>query len=314
MLAYSKDWAQYLRLYEGVGTKWWERHTPDLWIFTEPLYYESSKFMGDLIGYPLFTVLSIIVLLAVKLRYLEKITGILLGGTFFYTCLYLLLFEGTAIRVAFATSLVIPALYYLKQEKPVVSLLLIMLASQIHFSTLIFLVAFPIYYCRKLTPLAFILMAIAPLFVIFDWSVFSWIKEILGAVNPRYLRYGGSKVVDQNSTGLYFYFIAFFTLALGIIHYYLKSDFAKDDFLRTLLTLCILAIVVMCIFHANVAMAARLGELLLVPIVILLALLGMHFIQNGMRWQWSAMMSVFLLFFAARFHYLYPQVLRSFLH
>lgn len=309
---YSKDWNNYLWLNNKIGKKDWVVHFSQFSFFTEPIFTFFTKFFAQLLGFQTFIFLVSVSLLTIKLRYLEKIVGVFLGGMFFYLCLYLFLFEGTAIRVAFATALVVPAFYCLKQNKPLIALFLLLLGSQIHFTVLIFLIVFPIYYWSGATLIAYILFAIAPFFILLDISVFGLMSEIIEYLNPRYLRYGDKKLINQNSTGLYFYFIAFFTIVISISHYYLKDLISKDRFIRTMQILCVLAVVVMCIFHDHVALGARLGELLMLPLVIILSLLSIRFNQDKMHLERYTLYSVFSLYFLARFHYLYPEFIHAF--
>lgn len=312
MLFYSKDWPDYIEIYEGYGTDWWSRRSADIWILSEWLYHEPAKYFGDLIGLPAFAAIAIVLLLTIKLRYLEKIIGVMFGGAVFYVCFYLLLFEGTAIRIGFATTFVIAAFYYLKQKKFFSAFLLIIAASQVHLTSLLFLLAIPVYRYRFLTKAVYLLILVAPIFLILDWSPFMWFKDIFAEINPRYANYARERIIsNQNSTGLFIWFIAFFAILLLMVRHYLSALLERDDFLRTMHTLCVLAIVSMCVLHANVAIAARIGELLLLPVVILLAYVSLEFRQQGMHFQRSALIGISLLFLVARFHYLYPEILSS---
>lgn len=305
---FSKDWQAYLWLYGMTETKPWHLVLTDLSLFKEPLFLVFSKFLGELIGYPAFIFISVVLLLVIKLRYLEKIVDNPYTGTFFYVCLYLLLFEGTAIRIGLATSLVIPAIYLLKQQKYLYSILLIILASQIHLSAILFLIVFPLYFYTRLTTVSWVLFLISPLFALFDVSIFSYFTQLIGLINPRYLLYDEDILVNQNSTGLYFYFIAFFSIMLIIIYAYLKELISRDAFTRVVFSVCLLAIFFMCAFYDHVAVGARLGELLLLPIVILLSMVYQKFSDRKMLFCRAAIISIFIIYFVARFHYLYPKV------
>ena len=110
----SKDWTGYINWFNRDTILSWQVMWTSSSFFTERLYFFSEKFFGELIGFPLFIALTTLVLLTVKLNYLGKIVENIWLGCFFYSCLYLFLFEATVLRVAYATALVIPAFYYLR--------------------------------------------------------------------------------------------------------------------------------------------------------------------------------------------------------
>jgi len=229
-------------------------------------------------------------------------------GTFFYVCFYLLLLEGTAIRVGFAIACIIPALYFLKEHKFFYAFLLILIASQIHLTALLFLIAFPLYFFKPLNVIVYLAFIFSPLLIVFDISVLNMLKELIATINPKYLYYfKEDRLVVQNSTGLYLYFIAFFTVLLGAVFVYLRDLVMNDRFLSTIFSITLCGIILMCVFHDFVAVGARFGELLLVPIVILLGHFYKTFALNKMLLHQFALVSMSLSYLAARFIYLYPK-------
>jgi hypothetical protein len=303
---FSKDWINYQWWYGLLEDRSWLSMLSDLSPLNEPVYKFVSKWVGSQIGFTGFVLIATVSLLFVKLRFLGKIVGNIFAGTFFYACLYLLLFEGTAIRISYAISLIIPALYFLKDQRHLYAFVLIILASQIHLTAFIFLIVFPLYFFRRLNLVVYFLFIMAPLLFVFDISAFTLIKQWLGMINPRYLLYGEAKLVNQNSTGLYVYFIIFFASLLIAIYVYLKEKIQSERFAATLYSVTLLGVIFMCMFHDNVAVGARLGELLLVPIVILLSWLYMHFSERSMYLHKIGLVSVFFIYFSARLLYLYP--------
>lgn len=305
---YSKDWIDYLWWY-GIleGTSWsdWLASTN---LMREPVYNFFAKLLGMWLTFPVFVLLATVSLLFVKLRYLSKIVGNPYIGAFFYTSLYLLLFEGTVLRVAYAAAFIIPGLYSLQQERFGLSAFLLMSASLVHFSAIVYLIAFLIYFVRPLGNLIFWAFITAPLLVIFDYSILPLFRDSIEMINPRYLLYLEQKVVAQNSTGLYFYFIAFFALTLFAIEFFLRSMLRTDRFARTLQRLAMLGIILMCAFHDHVAVGARLGEILLLPIVVLLSWLYLHFVQNRSWLLKLGLVTGSLAYMLARGVYLYPSL------
>lgn len=305
---FSKDWIHYQWWYGLVEETSWLSMLNDLSPLKEPVYKFMSKWVGSKISFTGFVLIATVSLLFIKLRFLGKVVGSIFVGTFFYVCLYLLLFEGTSIRIGYAIALIIPALYFLKTQRYLNAFVLILLASQIHLTALVFLIVFPLYFFRQLNLMVYLLFLIAPLLFLFDISVFALLRQELGMINPRYLLYDEIKLVNQNSTGLYVYFIAFFAMVLMVIYVYLKEKIRSDRFAAMLYSVTLLGVVFMCLFHDHVAVGARLGELLLVPIVILLSWLYMNFSERNMYLHKIGLVLVFFIYFSARLLYLYPSM------
>jgi hypothetical protein len=138
-------------------------------------------------------------------------------------------------------------------------------------------------------------------------SIINLLKDFVITSYPKYAGYFDQDYLrNQNSTGLYYYFIAFFWLVMILIKFYLRDLIRKDGFVAMLFSLCLIGVILMCIFNDYVAVGARLGELLMVPVVILLTYLYMHFSNNKMRVHQILLVSTFSIYFLARFIYLYP--------
>lgn len=304
---FSKDWVHYNFMFGQQQSKSWQTIMTNLSLFKEPLYLISSKAIGYLVGFTAFALLATISFLTVKLHFLKKITGTVYVGLFFYICLYLLLHEGTALRVAYAVALLVPALYFIKVQKFHYSLILILIASQIHITALVFLLAFPAYLYKQFNILVYLLFLISPLVIVLEISILNILKELIITLNPKYSYYFQQNLVrNQNSTGLYFYFIAFFALLMFVISFYLKDLIKKDRFISMLFSLCLVGIILMCIFYDYVPVGARFGELLLMPIVVLLSHLYIHFSDHKMLIHQLSLVSIFFIYFMARLVYLYP--------
>ncbi|CAG0963259.1 hypothetical protein MTYP_00847 [Methylophilaceae bacterium] len=309
---FSKDWKHYNFLFGIISQLSWGSLWAEFSLFKEPLYFFSSKAIGQWVGFPSFIMLATTSLLAIKLYYLKKISQDEYWGIFFYICLYLLLFEGTAVRVGYAVALVIPALYLIHARSYLYAFLLILLASQIHFTTIIYLIAFPIFFYKSLYRLIYGLVLIAPIIVLLDISILNLLKDLIVSINPKYLYYfKEQRLINQNSTGLYYYFIVFFMVLLSVIYLYLKHKINKDRWLSMVFCINLVGVILMCVFHDIVSVGARLGELLLVPIVIMLSQLYVHFRENKLIFQQYSLVSVFVAYFLARLVYLYPTLFQS---
>lgn len=305
----SKDWVHYHWWFGLLERKSWLTVLQELSILREPFYNLPVKALSPYIGFPTVIFMATITLTWIKLQTLQKIVANQYVAIFFYICIYWLLLEGTQLRVAYATAFVVLGFYYLQNQRYWLSLLMMAIASQIQFTAILFCLVFVLHFIKPLSPLTLAIFLISPVFVIFDISIYSWLEQGIAILNPRYLLYGSQKINGQNSTGLYLYFIAFFWTLLLIIEWQLKMRFQKDRFKLTLQRLAMSGVVIMCIFHDHVALGARLGELLLLPVVILLGWLYLELERSNNRLGIHLLTGIFLVYFMARFIYLVPGVI-----
>lgn len=304
---FSLDAAGYkLTVFAAILPLSWQALLANFSFFNEFLFKLMAYILGNNMGFEASMMLMTILFLTLKLQYLGRITHHFYLAVFFYSCFYLFLLEGTVARVGFATAFVMMAFYYLKMEQFWKSLFLILISSQIHLTSILFLMAFPLYFFPKTFWIVLSLCLLAPLFPVFDVSVFSLLINLVSLVIPRYLGYNDPVyLANQNSTGLFFPFIVFFCFFLAGIYWYLREPLANDKFLRTMLLICMMAISFMWIFYDHVAVAARIGELLLIPIVILLCSLDLELKKNHLFLQRAAVFGTSLAYGAARIYYLY---------
>lgn len=308
----SRDWTPYLKQFSRLQDKSWSQVWADFSIFHEPLFYLNAKLWGEWIGFALFILILTVVLLNIKLHFLQKLTNSSWLAVYIYLCLYLFLFEGTVLRVAYATALIIPALYFLSRQQWWISLVLWVLATQIHLSTTIFLLAVPFF----LMPYVgfrwlFLLFIVSPLCIVFQLSVFEYLAKIVGLFRADYASYGRDAIVaNQNSSGMFFYYIAFnYLLTLGSITL-LSSQLREDALLRMIASLCMSAVIIMCSIYDHVLVAARLGELLLVISPLLVAQAICQWPYMGKRFVVASAIIGFAVLGFARFIYLYPDLVR----
>lgn len=308
---FSKDWVHYLWWFDLLQNKTWSVFWQELSIFREPFYNFPVKILSPYIGFSGVILIATVSLTWIKLRTLSKIVSDKYVGMFFYICLYWLLLEGTQLRVAYATIFVILSFFYLQNQRYMLSLLMIAIASQIHFTAILFSTVFILYFLKPAASLTLGLFLLSPILVIFEISTYSWLEKAITLINPRYLLYGSEKINGQNSTGLYIYFIAFFWALLMLIEWQLKS-LHTDRFKLALQRLAMTGVIFMCAFHDHVALGARLGELLLLPIVILLSWLYLEWDRVNNRLALNLLTTLFLAYFIARFIYLFPSITHIF--
>jgi hypothetical protein len=306
---FSKDWINYEWFYGLLEKASWMDFWNDFSIFKEPLYNFTVKFFSPLLGFSGLILIATVSLLWIKLRVISDIILHKFIGVFFYTCLYLFLFEGTQLRIAYATTFIVLGLYYLQKKRYLLSMSMILIASQIQLTTILFAFLYILYFSNPAAWITYVAFLIAPLLIIFKISTFSLLKYGIEVINPKYLFYWGKRFNSQNSTGLYFYFIAFYWLLLLFIEWKLASLLHKDKFKLTLQRLCMIGVILMCVFYDHVVVGARLGELLLLPIVLLLSWLYLQSRHENSRLSIGLLIGCSCLYFMARFIYLYPNAL-----
>lgn len=307
----SRDWRNYVKQFNQLVDKSWSQVWTEFSIFQEPLFYLNAKLWGEWIGFSAFILILTVLLLNLKLHFLQKLTSRSWLVVYIYICLYLFLFEGTVLRVAFATALIIPALYFLSLKRWWPSLFLWGLATQTHFSTTIFILALPLF----LMPhhgfrWLFMLFIVSPIFMFFQLPMFEYLTNLVGIFRQDYVSYGRpEKVLNQNSSGMFFYYAAFYyVLTLGTI-FLLWSRLKEDAFLRGIAGLSMTAVITMYSLYDNVLVAARLGELLLVvsPLLVVQAINDWPY--SHQRLIEVLMIVGFTLIGLARFVYLYPELI-----
>ncbi len=235
-----------------------------------------------------------------------------MASLFFYSCLCLFLFEGTVLRIAYATALIAPAFYYLRERRVLSSLFFVFLATQIQLTTIVFILAYPLYFFRRLNWFVVVFFLVAPLVIIMDFSVFELVVRATSYFTDKYQFYDQKAIlVNQNSTGLFFYFVAFFYVVNLVLLYALSDSWLNDPFKQSLLSLAMLGVIAMCLMHDHVAVGARLGELFFFSLVPLLCWLFLRLNSADYKWRRYGVIAVFFTYGIARFVYLFPSMIFS---
>ncbi|WP_289284008.1 MULTISPECIES: EpsG family protein [unclassified Methylophaga] len=308
----SVDWMHYNWHYEHrVANQTWYQLFDSFSLTKEILFFWSSKLLGELIGFKWFIFSLTMGLTTLKLYYYERLSDKKPWLTiFFYCCFYLFLLEGTVLRVAYATAFVIVAIYFLFDKRPLLSFGLILLSSQIHLTCLVFLIIFPIYYSKYFFTALLVSFVLSPLFILFHFSLFDLIGSVAGYVNPKYQFYFGEKIIDtQNSTGLFFYFLAvFYALNLFVV-YTLRNSIFSDPKARVLVGTGLMGIIFMSTMYTHVAPATRLAELMMITLPLYLTSVFLEWQKNKYYWVCYSIIIFAVLYALARFVYLYPSLI-----
>lgn len=307
----SRDWQPYLKQFKRLTEYSWPEMFSIFTLFEEPFFYFNAKFWGELISFPAFIAVSTIILLCLKLNYLQKLSTRPFIAVYIYLCAYLFLFEGTVLRVAYATAFIIPALYFLSKGHWWPSFFLWFMATLIHFSTSIFLIALPLFFL-SFTGFRFLLafFVLSPLLIVFEFSVFDELMKLVRVFREDYVSYGHAALVEnQNSSGMFYYFLLFYYCIILFAITLLWQRLKTDRTLKMIAGQCMVAIIVMCSLYDHVLVAARLGELLLVVSPVLLAEATEGWPFRGKKYLTVILLGGFTLIALARFAYLYPTLI-----
>ena len=312
MISASKDWKNYKWLFVLIEEKNWIDLIHSFSLTQEVVYFWTSKLLGEWIGFKLFILLTTMAFLTLKLNFYQKMSDRPWLTIFFYCCFYLFLLEGTVLRVAFATALVIMAIYTLYDKKPVISFCLILLSSQIHFTCLVFLIIFPIFYSKHFFTALIIVFVLSPLFIFFNISLFQIIELLLAYINQNYLFYSDPSIIsEQNRTGLFFYFLAIFYALNLFVVYTLRESVYSDPKVRVLVGTGLMGIIFMSTMYTHVAPATRLAELMMITLPLYLTSAFLEWQKSKYYWV-SYLFIIFAVLYAlARFVYLYPSLIPS---
>lgn len=304
----SKDWIHYQFFYNMTLQKEWGELTS---VFKEPLYFAITKLIAPVIGFSWLIAFMTMGFLVLKLHFLDKLVeGPWWVGCFFYVCMYLFLFDATVLRVSYAIAMVIAAMYYLRQDKYLVSVVFILIASQFHLTALLFLLMYVFYFYRVVNLIVATAFFISPIFLLIDYSFMDFTVYISSFFTDKYQFYDRADIVDnQNSSGLYYYFIAFFYIALIIFYSCLRQQLENDSFKQTMFSLSAIAVIAMSLLHANVVVGARLGELLLISLVPILCWFYFWLQENRFIFLKYALIILSLCYASARFVYLFPSLI-----
>ena len=310
MISASKDWKDYKWLFLLIEERNWIDLVLSFSLTQEALYFWPSKLLGEWIGFKLFILLSTMAFLTLKLNFYQKMSDRPWLTIFFYCCFYLFLLEGTVLRVAYATALVIMAIYTLYDKKPIISLCLILLSSQIHFTCLVFLIIFPIFYSRHFFTALVIVFVLSPLFIFFNISLFQIIELLSAYINQKYLFYADPTIVsEQNRTGLFFYFLAIFYALNLFVVYTLRNSIFSDPKKRVLVGTGLMGIIFMSTMYTHVAPATRLAELMMITLPLYLTSVFLEWQKNKYYWVSYLLITFAVLYALARFVYLYPSLI-----
>jgi hypothetical protein len=270
----------------------------------EPGYFTLQALSVDFLSYKIFAGLIIFLALAIKYLALKRMLPR-------PSCLVVLpwllvlsfLHEGTQLRGALSLSVVFLAITFWVQDKALIALLLILLASLFHSSALIFI-------------LIFMLIALHRHFgVVIYWSALAVSallmipglaeKVVMGvgeAINARYLNYTRGAISRVlNVSGLFSYFFLFPALLTAFVFKFSKTTSNIEIRIKELaLVSGIAAVCVLQVLRFNTIIASRLADLLLFPVTLGMGLLLVQLHRNGNKRVLATILVILIGYCAAR--------------
>jgi len=266
------DWYRYsFSLYSSLGT--FARFSAIL-NDRDPGYFLVQACLAGLINFEIFFGILIFTCLALKFTALLQVNS---HPRILDVAPYLLvlsfLHEGIQIRIAIALSIGLWALVYFAKNQRFLALFILLLASTFHISASAFFLVFflLVMYERFGKPLLY-LGVVSTLILSYTSLVPILLIRAGEATNARFLLYSqGIVFQNQNSTGLFHYFVLFVAfLTMFVWHYYKPPSSVWKNLYRLALTSGLLAVAILQIFRFNVVVSSRLADLLLLPVLLVL--------------------------------------------
>jgi hypothetical protein len=242
----------------------------------EPLFHVVLKALSFIAPARPSLFILVFCSILIKFIYLHKINKFNFA-LMFYILFFATLFDGTLIRAGIATTLVVYSFYMLIQKKHVAMVLALVIATQVHLSSIIFLLLMPIYFYFPIRKLVAYVFYLSPCVLILHIDLSAILIGIFSKANHRYLEYS-SLTTNQNSSGLY-YFYSWFMFGLVIyisrkliqINKLSMNNGLQEPFIELCNVITLVGVSVLFLLHTNVAIASRISDLLLLPIVFTLS-------------------------------------------
>lgn len=274
----------------------------ELNFFKDPFYFLIQAIFSGLINFELFFAGLIFLCLAFKFSALLQVNR---SPTILDVLPYFLvlgfLHEGIQMRIAIALSIAIWSIILYAKNQRFLALFILALASTFHISASTFFAVFFLLFAfeRWGRISIFIWIAIA---VVLAYTPFipTLLIEVGRLTNARFLLYSEGVVFEnQNSTGLFQYFILFVIFLTGFIwRYYKPISSVWSNLYRMALASGFLAIAILQIFRFNVVVSSRLADLLLLPVLLVLGA-TLTQLKNEREYFPLFVMSLALIFYCA---------------
>lgn len=163
---------------------------------------------------------------------------------------FLLLYSG--LRQSLAIGLTFLSIRFIQKHKPIPFILLVLAASQFHYSAYLFLIAYPVYYLRMNTSLRIVSVFVLPVVFLFRHPLFSILSKLLKQ----------SAVVDDN--GAITLFLVFFAIYFFCFLFADESE-EQNGYTNLFFLACVCQA-----FGGVSSVAMRVGYYFMMPLMLLL--------------------------------------------
>lgn len=268
----------------------------------DPAYFLVQAGLAGFVNFEVFFGLLIFTCLALKFSALLQVTprpGLLDVAP--YLLVLGFLHEGIQMRIAIALSIAIWAIIFYAKNQRLLAWMVLAFASTFHISASTFFVVFLLMYMYERWGRASIFVGV------FIGAVLAYtpfipvlLIEIGKLTNARFMIYSQGVVFEnQNSTGLFQYFVLFVIFLTSFVwRYYKPATAVWSNLYRIALTSGFLAVAVLQIFRFNVVVSSRLADLLLLPVLLVLGA-TLTQLKNNKKYLPLAIMFAALIFYCA---------------
>lgn len=268
----------------------------------DPAYFLVQAGLAGLVNFQIFFALLIFMCLALKFSALLQVNpkpGLLDVAP--YLLVLGFLHEGIQMRIAIALSIAIWAIILFAKNKRLLALLVLVFASTFHISaSTFFVVLFLLFTYERWGKVSIFICITVTAVLAYTPFIPTLLIEVGRLTNARFLLYSEGVVYEnQNSTGLFQYFVLFVAFLTGFIwRYYKPISSVWSNLYRIALTSGFLAIAILQIFRFNVVVSSRLADLLLLPVLLVLGA-TLTQLKNERRYFPLFVMSLALIFYSA---------------
>jgi len=270
----------------------------------DPSYFLVQAGLSSFVTFEVFFGLLIFLCLALKffaLLQANKRPGILDVAP--YLLVLGFLHEGIQMRIAIALSIALWAIIYFAKNQRVLALLILVLACTFHISVSTFFLVFFLVFLYERFGVGVI---IAGIFISAILAYTSFIPDLLiwvgEATHARFLLYSqGSIFKNQNSTGLFQYFVLFVIFLTAVVwRCFTPESLIWKKLYQIALASGLLAISILQVLRFNVVVSSRLADLLLLPILLTLGAALTQLKIKRQYWTLSLILFALVFYCAAR--------------